>query len=294
MAEKNTVLCVGVNPAFDLTVTVDGLDDDRVNRVLEEHCQAAGKAANVACGLAARGVAVTLLGLYGEDNYSRWSSAFEERSGGAVRCEAVLCPGETRRNMTLLTEGRTIKVNFGGCRAEESHVQALAEMIKSHTHADCPVVFTGSLPPGMSCGDYLGLMSEVSRRGGRIVIDSDRLSRQEILSAGPWIYKPNAHELAAVCGADSGDDDALIRCAQQLAREGVSIVLLTLGGRGLAVVTAQETVRVPARRVTPVNTVGAGDAALAAFIAAQLRGDDFEACAQKAARAGESVVMQAH
>ncbi len=295
MADKDRrVLCVGVNPAFDLTVTLYGLDDDRVNRVLSEHCEAAGKAANVACGLSAEGVDVCLTGFYGEDNYGQWSDRFKERSLGAVELVPVLCSGATRKNTTLLADGRTVKINYPGCKVDDSAICRLSSLVTGASGEGYIAVFTGSLPPGMTCGSYLELIKAAADAGSRVVIDTDRLSLQEILSAKPWIYKPNAHELAAVSGVDAEDDSGLISCAQRLAANGVGIVLLTLGSRGLAAVTAEQTVKVAARKVRAVNTVGAGDAALAAFIAAQLRQESLEECALKAAEAGALAVIKNH
>jgi len=293
LADKDRyVLCVGVNPAFDMTVELDGLDDDRVNRVMREYCEAAGKAANVACGLAAEGVNVCLTGFYGEDNYDQWSAFFKERSHGAVKLIPVMCSGATRKNTTLLAEGRTVKINYSGCMVDGAAQDELFRLVSNASGVGHIAVFTGSLPPGMTCDQYLVLIKKSAAAGARVVIDTDRLSMQEILSAKPWIYKPNAHELASISGVDAEDDDRLISFAQQLAGKGVGIVLLTLGSRGLAAITAEQVVRIPAQKVNAVNTVGAGDAALAAFIAAQMRSEPLEECALKAVEAGALAVTK--
>lgn len=289
-AAAGKVLCVGVNPAFDETALVDGLDDERVNRVLRQTCEAAGKAANVACGLLGAGVASRLTGFFGEDNFPLWKQLFSQRSHGKVWVEAVLCQGSVRRNTTLLTEGRTIKINYPGCRVSAENIAALEQKIASQAREYAMAVFTGSLPPGMESADYLRLMS-CAAGGCSVVLDTDRLTEKEILAARPHIYKPNAHELAAVGGLAPEDTEGLIAYAKKLASCGVDIVLLTLGGRGLAAVTARETARVTVPEVSAVNTVGAGDAALAAFIAASLQGASLEAAAQEAALAGTGRVI---
>lgn len=283
------VLCVGVNPSFDITMVLDGLDDDRVNRVEREHRQAAGKAANVACALAEKGVTAVLTGCFGEETWADWRGLYEKRSS-AVELVPVLTPGATRQNITLLTGGKTIKINRAGDDVGPDAAEKIAAVLDSLLEAGDIAVFTGSIPPGMSREQYVAVIRRASDVGARTVVDTDALSESRLLSARPWLYKPNAHELAKLCGVEPGDEQALIREAERLTRVGVGTVLLTLGSRGLAAVTAEETVRVPAAKIEAVNTVGAGDAALAAYIEASLRGAALEDRARAAARAGERAV----
>jgi len=289
---KPRVICVGVNPAFDITLSLDGLDDDRVNRVTEERRQAAGKAANVACVLASMGVDTALTGCYGRDTYPEWQSLFEKRTGN-VELLPVMCPGATRQNITLLCDGRTVKINRAGDGIEPDGSSRAAENISLWAKPGDTAVFTGSIPPGMTHKEYLSIIRDTASKGVRVAVDTDALTEEELLSVKPWLYKPNAYELAKLCNADPENDGQLVSQAQRLAREGIEVVLLTLGSRGLAAVTAQQTVRLPASKVKAVNTVGAGDAALAAFVGTYLLQQPLAVCAEAAAKAGEKSVMNA-
>jgi len=289
------VICVGVNPAFDLTMTLDGLDGDRVNRVTHEHCRAAGKAANVACALAHGGINAGLVGFYGEDNAEEWRRLFLARSEDKVPLHMITCPGAIRQNITLLAGGETVKINRCGCIVSEGDIIRLEDCLSSCAGGDTgtkTAVFTGSLSPGLTGERYVRLMTDAARRGLRIALDIDGLTREQLAEVSPWLYKPNAHELARLTGADADDDDGLVEQARLLAEDGVGVVLLTLGERGLAAVTAEGTYRILPRPVTAVNTVGAGDAALAAFVAAEAEGCSVEECARRAARSGEQAVTE--
>ncbi len=286
---RGRVLCIGVNPAFDITLVLDGLDADRVNRVEQEHRQAAGKAANVACALNAAGVETALTGCYGEDTWEEWRGLFMKRAAG-TELLPVLTPGCTRQNITLLTGGETVKINRAGDAVDGQAAGKLADLLTAWLRPGDIAVFTGSIPPGMSREQYIELTQHAADLGARVALDTDALTEGELLAAKPWLYKPNAHELAKLCGIDSEDDNALIEHAGRLARSGVGTVLLTLGSRGLAAITRAETVRAEAGKVKAVNTVGAGDAALAAYIEAFLRGELPSGCAKAAAKAGEKAV----
>lgn len=284
------VLCVGVNPAFDVTLVLDGLDSDRVNRVVSERRMAAGKAANVACGLVHADIPCALTGCYGSDTYEEWRTLFERRIQGDAELIPIISKGSTRQNITLLHGGQTVKINRAGDSVDDTAVQRLSEVLGSRISRGDIAVFTGSIPTGMSSDEYISLMCTVGDAGGLIALDTDALSEEDVLRVKPWLYKPNAHELARLCAVGADDPDALIACAQRLVRCGVGTVLLTLGGNGLAAVTKEETVRVEPMPVDVVNTVGAGDAALAAFVAKYIRGGSLSECAHSAARAGEHAV----
>ena len=285
------MLCVGLNPAFDLTLTLDGLDDDRVNRVTDEHCQAAGKAANVACSLAESGPTTTLLGVYGEENYPRWKELYNRRTDNKVRLSSLFCPGFTRENLTLLSGGQTVKINRSGFAVTEKQLAALEQQLNAYPGFGRCAIFTGSLPPGVTAARYVAMMQSAAENGLRVVVDTDCLSAGDLLDARPWLYKPNAHELSKLSGTAPEDEDSLIAYAKKLTGEGVGNVLLTLGSNGLALIRSDHVIRVAPKPIKAVNTVGAGDAALAAFLAAHHRHSSLADCAVAAARAGERAAM---
>lgn len=88
------------------------------------------------------------------------------------------------------------------------------------------------------------------------------------------VVMPNQHEIGLLGGVD------------ELLATGVRAVVLTLGARGLRVVTADDRLDVPPFAVRAVDTTGAGDAACGALAAALARGLDLPAAAREAAAAG--------
>lgn len=282
-------LVCGVNPAFDLTLELDALDDDRVNRVRAERREAAGKALNVARELTRLGTECLLTGLAGAlsaDSYeSGIASLPDSPPTELVRC----ADGGVRENLTLLAGGRTFKVNRDGFRCTAEEVEALKAKICSRADSGTVCVFTGSMPGGMTAEQYAGLMAAAKERGARIAVDTDALPREMLVSLRPWLIKPNEHELARICGLsaeEEADESRLVEAARQLAADGVETVLLTLGAKGLVCVTQSDAVRVPAEPVTLTNTVGAGDRALAGFLAGTACGLDLTGCARLASRCG--------
>lgn len=88
------------------------------------------------------------------------------------------------------------------------------------------------------------------------------------------IITPNQHELALLGGTSA------------LLDAGVSAVIVTLGARGMRVVTRDGDMAIPPYIVRAVDTTGAGDAACGALAAALSQGADIATAARRATAAG--------
>ena len=78
--------------------------------------------------------------------------------------------------------------------------------------------------------------------------------------------KPNETELALLTGLPTGTEEEVAAAAKSLIAKGVKIVLVTLGGDGTLLVTADKVEKFPAYKVKAVDTTAAGDCFLAAFV----------------------------
>lgn len=101
---------------------------------------------------------------------------------------------------------------------------------------------------------------------------------------------PNETELAQLSGLPTGSDPEIEAAARALIARGIGAVIVTLGGRGVRLVTPEGMVAIPAVAVTAVDTTGAGDAfigSFAHFLTAS--GDTIAALGQAARYAAHSV-----
>ena len=100
------------------------------------------------------------------------------------------------------------------------------------------------------------------------MLDCDGLPFAEALAARPFLVKPNQHELAQWCRRPLRSGAALQKAALELSSRTQGWVLLSLGADGALLVHQGEGFcqRAQPPRVTPRNTVGAGDAMLAAVV----------------------------
>lgn len=95
---------------------------------------------------------------------------------------------------------------------------------------------------------------------------------------------PNESELALLSGMPTGTEAETLAAARALIGKGVRNVIVTLGGRGARIVTADDVITIPPVAVDPVDTTGAGDAFIGAFARYYAETPDAAAAAGQAAR----------
>ena len=78
-------------------------------------------------------------------------------------------------------------------------------------------------------------------------------------------FCPNESELAQLSGMPTDTDDAVLEAARALISRGIRNVIVTLGGRGARLITADDVVQIAPVKVDAVDTTGAGDAFIGSF-----------------------------
>ncbi len=136
---------------------------------------------------------------------------------------------------------------------------------------------------------------DVMRRAGDKPVSIDPASAEFLREAGAenfldWtrgaaILFPNAEEAAILAGSD----DPETQCARLAAR--YPLVVIKRGAAGAEAARGARRWRVDAPKVEPVDTTGAGDAFVAAFLAARLAGADLRPALERAAAVGSAAAM---
>lgn len=104
------------------------------------------------------------------------------------------------------------------------------------------------------------------------------VGRHDLFIGGEWEWK-------LMTGAESRAD-VVTRLRQTVCETRLQMAIVTHGADGCTVITATETIAVPAANVRVVDTTGAGDAFAAGFIFGHVRGWPPERCAQFANAVG--------
>ena len=74
------------------------------------------------------------------------------------------------------------------------------------------------------------------------------------------ILTPNEHELGLIAGMDTTTDGQIEEAGRSLLKKGIGHLVITLGSRGALILDNEQKVFIPAYKVKPVDTTGAGDA----------------------------------
>jgi fructoselysine 6-kinase len=245
-----------------------GVGDNCIDRYLPPigACFVGGQTVNVAVGLANAGIHVAYAGVVGTDDAGRSVvAALNARGIDTSRVRVV--PG--------LTGVTDIAVDAEGERsvvAERYGVSApmeLTEDILSSARA-VDLVFAAHL------ADPLRLAAAL--RGGPVLAVD--LSEEAIPEAA-WV-----REVRFLFTSRPGVEPEAIEVeAQQALAGGAGEVVCGQGAAGVMVITSGGAVRLGSRATTIVDTLGAGDALAAAYMAARLQGAAIEPALRKAVQA---------
>lgn len=247
------IVTVTLNPALDLTYTVDALVPHATHRVAAVAERPGGKGLNVARVLHALGEPVLATGLLGGATGRR---AGELLAGLGVPAAFVPIAGETRRTVAVADHDDATGFWEPGPAVTAEEWQRFTGHLRDLLAEADVVTLSGSLPPGIPADAYATLTRLAHAAGARVVLDTSGEALRHGLAAGPDLAKPNAAELAGLFpGA---------RPADVLAR-GARAVVVSYGPEGLLALTGQGAWRAAPPERVGGNPTGAGDACVAAL-----------------------------
>jgi len=243
---------------------VDHIKEDVSNRIIKEFRYAGGKSIDVSKVLKNLGMDNVALGFVG---------GFPGRElEGRLLNEGILSDfirvsGDTRTNIIIHEQetGKQIAFNARGPEIQPHELMQLIDQIESLRSPQF-ITIGGSLPRGLTVEIYKKIISVAKKCHARSVLDVDGEALRVGIEAQPDIIKPNIHELSELVGRQLKDLDEIVAAAQDINARGVENVLVSMGGRGIVLVTADEKYLAVPPEVKVENTIGAGDSSVAGFV----------------------------
>lgn len=275
------VVTVTLNPAIDLTVTLDRLVVGEVQRAETAVANCGGKGVNVAGCLADWGLRVAATGVLGRSNAGAFGDFFA-RKGVADRF--VRIGGETRTNIKIADRAsrQTTDINLPGLQVSEDAFAAVRATLKETVAPGRVFVLAGSLPRALPITAWATLAADLAALRARVVLDTSGAPLAVALEKGLPIaaVKPNRAELEALLGRALPTTADVIAAACSLLDGGVALVVVSLGAEGALFVDRRQALSaaLPAKAV--LSTVGAGDAMVAGIVAALVEGASLERIAR--------------
>lgn len=251
------------NPSVDRTVEIEALVRGAVLRSTGTRVDAGGKGVNVSRALAVHGqptrAVLPLGGLVGAQ-----LAALLRNAGLDV--VSVPVDGEVRANVSVVEpDGTVTKLNEAGPHLRREEVDALVRATVDAARDADWVVLSGSLPPGCPDDLYGRLIALLPCP---VALDSSGAPFAAALAAGPALVKPNREELEVATGLPVTTVGEAVHAAEHLLVLGAGAVLASLGSDGAVLVQPGGAWYGEASVDAPVSSVGAGDTALAGFLAA--------------------------
>ncbi|MBI3467674.1 MAG: 1-phosphofructokinase family hexose kinase [Planctomycetes bacterium] len=259
------ILCVTLNPSWDVTHVCRGWNSGGVVRVEQTFAVPGGKGINVARGLHDLGRETFCLGFVGGPTglLVRQGLSSQELPGRWIevrdntRTNFTVSDPDTGEELHSVEPGPEIdSVQWKLFR--QSYESAVAE-------AEC-VVLAGSLPRGLPPTAYAELVRLARAREVRTLVDCAGQALQAAVQAKPWAIKPNRKELQQLADRELLDLPAVVRTARELVQAGIELLAVTMGPDGGAVISANEAWHASPPAVAVVNTVGCGDAFVAGLL----------------------------
>lgn len=285
------ICTVTFNPSLDYIVRVDDMRLGVINRTSYEQLLPGGKGINVSI----------VLGNLGHESRALGFSA----GVTGVALEALLAASGVNADLVHVDEGFTrinakvksteeTELNGQGPKISEANVAELFSKLDVLGEGDTLVV-SGSVPNTLPSDMYERIMERLDGRGVRIVVDAERDLLTRVLPYGPFLVKPNNHELGDIFGVTLKTRDEVVPYARKMQEMGAANVLVSMAGEGGVLVAADGQVyQSPAAKGTVVNSVGAGDSCVAGFLAGLMETGSYETAFRMGLSAGSASAFSDH
>lgn len=259
--KTSKVVTITLNPALDLTGSVNELNVGSVSLVQQSNLHVAGKGVNVAKVLSDLGADVTVTGFLGKDNPELFHQLFNDIG---VKNEFVEVQGATRINVKLVeASGNVSDINFPGVQVTADEIARFEETLFRLAETHDYFVLAGSLPGGVTAEQCAAWIKALHQQGKKVLFDSSKAALKSGIEAHPWLIKPNDEELGDFVGEHLETPEQCQAAAQTLSDKGIENIVVSMGADGVMWLNQGKWLRAQPPRMNVVSTVGAGDTLVA-------------------------------
>ena len=249
----------------------------------------AGGAANVALGLAKLGVAVTLIGVVGNDEHASALEKCLEDSG--VDCHLIRSPNfPTITKLRVISrQQQLIRVDFEESLAQFEHAQAVHRLVETYIQSCDAAIFSD-----YAKGTLSGIANLISLANQyKVPSFVDPKGNDFSLYDNATLVKPNLSEFELIVGKCQNQEELFARGEALREKYNWKALLVTLGKDGLVLFEKDKapfSLATAAREVFDVT--GAGDTVIAVLTALYVSSQRFTDAVEYANQAAGYVVSK--
>lgn len=269
------ILTLTLNPAVDISMTIDRLIPEHKLHCTQPRYDAGGGGINVSKAIRRLGGESLALFTSGGPTGLTLQNLVENEGS---HYQIIGIEELTRENFVVTETATNLQYRFGTPGPVLSYAEAVACL--AHLETMPPsidyLVASGSLPFGLPVDFYAQIARLAKAKNCRFVLDTAGEPLQAALNEGVFLIKPNAGELARLVGVERLDAGQIREAADSLIGAGkTQIVVVSLGPNGAMLVTADVHEFVPAPPVKKISTVGAGDSLVGGIVYALAQGKSY-------------------
>ena len=275
-----------LNPAVDFYVQVPEFSTGRINQGELLRFVPGGKGLNVSMVLKQLGVENIALGFVGGKFGKLLQELLIEYN---ITTDFVEIKGETRLNVKIREELET-DINLVGPEVTKSEVDKLLSKLDIINPNDYLVV--GGKAPKTSESIISMIGSYAKKKDLNLIVDMSGNDLETMLNYQPLLIKPNKEELETLIKRKLDNlSEIETVCKYLINKYHITYVLVSLGKDGAILVSKDESIYEKAPIGKVINTVGAGDALLAGFLASYTKSPDLKAALQQGIKCASKVVF---
>jgi 1-phosphofructokinase len=263
-SQQTKIVTITLNPAIDKTVEINDLKVGSVNRVTSMRVDAGGKGINVSKVIKSLGGESRAFGILAGKN-----GEFIKNYLDSIHIENrfVFINGETRTNLKVIDRFNhtNTDINEPGNVVSQEDLTSLEEDIFREVDENSIIIFSGSIPAGVSKDIYGKWIRKAKQYRAKTILDAEGELLKEGIEAGPYLVKPNIHELEKLYDEKLESVEQIVKAAQRFFEYGVEKVVVSLGKDGGLFIDNNNTVHAQGLKVDVKSTVGAGDSMVAAL-----------------------------
>lgn len=270
---ESPIVTVTLNPSVDRVLEAPRfvLGGNVRGRVVARY--PAGKGVVVSRVLATLGSRSIATGLIGVEDLAYFERFLERGGEGRIVTQFLVVRGATRENITIVdpVDDTETHVREHGFEVQPEDVERITSKVGLLAHRGAIMVFSGSIPPGVTPEKYVEMVRSCRARGARVIVDSSGVALDAFRDEKLWMLKINAQELCEFSGCEPGDERELTKAARMLTAEAggpVEHVVVTFGAEGALLLSPEAELRgrVSVHPGRIASTVGCGDALLAGLL----------------------------
>lgn len=269
------ITTVTLNPAIDRSYIINNFMPNNSYRIDDVTITVGGKGINVAKTARTLGEKLNATGFLGgiTGEYIK-----EQLNELGISTSFVKIKGESRNFTAIIdpvnqTETRVNEV--GPYVTKDELSKFVKEYIKILKYSDV-IIASGSVPKGVPKTIYSDMVKIARDNNVKSIIDASGKYLEEAINAKPFMIKPNLMELRELVGYDLNNEYEIIHEAKYICKQGVELVLISLGSNGAIFTTKDRVYKVQVPNIEPVNAVGSGDALIAGFAVSLRKKYDLE------------------